>query len=62
MEIDCNIDEFEGKRKAVAALKATSETPTTFKLVVPKEHARMRLVDEIEGKQSVAVLPSPDGK
>ena len=24
--------------------------------------ARMRLVDEIEGKQSVAVLPSPDGK
>jgi 23S rRNA pseudouridine1911/1915/1917 synthase len=28
---------------AVTALKATSETPTTFKLVVPKEHARMRL-------------------
>src|SRR5215475_8459332 len=28
---------------AVAALKATSEEPTTFKLVVPKEHARMRL-------------------
>lgn len=43
MEIDCNIDEFEGKRKTVAALKATSEAPTTFKLVVPKEHARMRL-------------------
>ena len=43
MEIDCNIDEFEGKRMAVAALKATSEAPTTFKLVVPKEHARMRL-------------------
>jgi 23S rRNA pseudouridine1911/1915/1917 synthase len=43
MEIDCNIDEFEGKRMAVAALKATSEASTTFKLVVPKEHARMRL-------------------
>ena len=28
---------------AVAALKATSEASTTFKLVVPKEHARMRL-------------------
>ena len=28
---------------AVAALKATSEAPTTFKLVVSKEHARMRL-------------------
>src|SRR6516225_7556583 len=28
---------------AVAALKATSEEPTTFKLVVSKEHARMRL-------------------
>ena len=28
---------------AVAALKATSEAQTTFKLVVPKEHARMRL-------------------
>jgi 23S rRNA pseudouridine1911/1915/1917 synthase len=27
----------------VAALKATSEAQTTFKLVVPKEHARMRL-------------------
>src|SRR5262249_35601333 len=43
MEIDCNIDEFEGKRMAVATLKATSEAPTTFKLVVPKEHARMRI-------------------
>src|SRR5438552_6570863 len=43
MEIDCNIDEFEGKRMDVAALKATNEAPTTFKLVVPKEHARMRL-------------------
>ena len=28
---------------AITALKATSETPTRFKLVVPKEHARMRL-------------------
>src|SRR6184192_336175 len=28
---------------AVGALKATSETPITFKLVVPKEYARMRL-------------------
>jgi len=28
---------------AEAALKATSEEPTTFKLVVSKEHARMRL-------------------
>jgi 23S rRNA pseudouridine1911/1915/1917 synthase len=43
MEIDCNIDEFGGKRMAVAALKTTSEAPTTFKLVVSKEHARMRL-------------------
>lgn len=43
MEIDCNIDEFEGKRMAVATFKATNEAPTTFKLVVSKEHARMRL-------------------
>ena len=43
MEIDCNIDGFGGKRMDVAALKATSETATTFKLIVPKEHARMRL-------------------
>ena len=43
MEIDCNIDELGGKRMTVAALKATREAPTTFKLVVPKEHARMRL-------------------
>jgi len=43
MEIDCNIDEFEGKRMDVAALKATGEAPATFKLVVPKELARMRL-------------------
>jgi 23S rRNA pseudouridine1911/1915/1917 synthase len=43
MEIDCNIDEFGSKRMAVVALKATSGAPTTFKLVVPKEHARMRL-------------------
>src|SRR5262245_8906482 len=45
MEIDCNIDEVQGKRMAVAGLKATSETeaPATFKLVVPKEDARMRL-------------------
>jgi 23S rRNA pseudouridine1911/1915/1917 synthase len=28
---------------AVAALKATSEAPIMFKLIVPKEHARMRL-------------------
>jgi 23S rRNA pseudouridine1911/1915/1917 synthase len=43
MEIECNIDEFRSKSMAVAALKATSETPTTFKLTVAKEHARMRL-------------------
>ena len=43
MEIDCNIDELGGKRMAVAALKTTSDGPTMFKLVVPKEHARMRL-------------------
>jgi len=43
MEIDCNIDEVEGKRMAEAGLKATSEAPTTFKLVVSKEHDRMRL-------------------
>jgi 23S rRNA-/tRNA-specific pseudouridylate synthase len=28
---------------AVSALKATSEGPTTFHFVVPKEHARMRI-------------------
>src|SRR6266480_6878578 len=28
---------------AVTAFKATNEAPTTFKLLVPKEHARMRL-------------------
>src|SRR5262249_20938696 len=43
MEIECNIDKFGGKRMDVATLKAMSETPTTFKLVVPKEHVRMRL-------------------
>jgi 23S rRNA pseudouridine1911/1915/1917 synthase len=43
MEKDCNIDEFGGKRIAVAALQATSNESRTFKLVVPKEHARMRL-------------------
>ena len=43
MEIDCNIDRFGGKRMAVPALKATSEVLRTFKLVVPREHARMRL-------------------
>jgi 23S rRNA pseudouridine1911/1915/1917 synthase len=45
MEIDCNIDEVQGKRMAVAGLKATSESeaPTTFRLLVPKEDARMRL-------------------
>ena len=43
MEIDCNIDEFEGKRMAVPALKATSDASRTFKLVVPREHARMRV-------------------
>jgi 23S rRNA pseudouridine1911/1915/1917 synthase len=43
MENDCNIDEFGGKRMAVAALKATNQAPATFKLIVPKEHARMRL-------------------
>src|SRR5262245_12903654 len=43
MEIDCNIDELEGKRMAVTALKATNDRPATFKLVVPKEDARMRL-------------------
>ena len=43
MEIDCNIDEFEGKRVTVAAMKATSKTPVMFKVVVPKEHAGMRL-------------------
>jgi 23S rRNA pseudouridine1911/1915/1917 synthase len=43
MEIDCNIDEFQGKNMAVAALEATDEAPTTFRLVVSKELARMRL-------------------
>ena len=43
MEIDCNIDEFEGKRMVVTGSKGTNEAPTTFKLVVPKELARMRL-------------------
>src|SRR5262245_11856254 len=43
MEFDCNIDEFGGKTMNVAALKATSEELRTFKLVVPKEDAQMRL-------------------
>jgi 23S rRNA pseudouridine1911/1915/1917 synthase len=42
MEIDCNIDEFQGKRMAMAALESTNQAPT-FRLVVPKELARMRL-------------------
>jgi 23S rRNA pseudouridine1911/1915/1917 synthase len=43
MEIDCNIDEFQGKRMAVAVLKETNQEPRAFKLVVTKEFARMRL-------------------
>ena len=43
MEIDCNTDKFEGKKVTVAALKATSEISRTFKLVVPREDARLRL-------------------
>jgi 23S rRNA pseudouridine1911/1915/1917 synthase len=43
MENDCNIDERGGKRMAETALKATSEIPTTFKLIVPKEDARTRI-------------------
>src|SRR4029077_21210947 len=42
MEIDCNIDELGSKKDGRSSLKATSETPT-FKFVVPKEHARMRI-------------------
>src|SRR4030095_16021740 len=43
MEIDCNIDEVEGKSMAVIGLKATSEALRTFEIVVSKEYARMRL-------------------
>jgi hypothetical protein len=43
MEIDCNIDEFGGKEVTVTALKATMKRSATFKVVVPREHARMRL-------------------
>jgi 23S rRNA pseudouridine1911/1915/1917 synthase len=42
MEIDCNIDELGSKKDGRSSLKAISETPT-FKFVVPKEHARMRI-------------------
>jgi 23S rRNA pseudouridine1911/1915/1917 synthase len=43
MEIDCNIGELGSKRMDVEALKTTSDRARTFKFVVPKEHARMRL-------------------
>jgi 23S rRNA pseudouridine1911/1915/1917 synthase len=43
MEIDCNIGELGSKRMAVEELKTTSQRETTFKFVVPKEQARMRL-------------------
>jgi 23S rRNA pseudouridine1911/1915/1917 synthase len=43
MEIDCNIDELGSKRMTVEGLKTTSGRATTFKFVVPKEYARMRL-------------------
>ncbi|MGE5212501.1 MAG: RluA family pseudouridine synthase [Nitrospirota bacterium] len=43
MEIDCNIDEFEGKRMADATVKTKNDAVATFKLVVTKELARMRL-------------------
>ncbi len=43
MEIDCNIDEFGGKEVSVTALKATMKPLATFKVVVAREHARMRM-------------------
>jgi 23S rRNA pseudouridine1911/1915/1917 synthase len=43
MAIDCNIDEFQSKSMSSGELKPTSETETTFKFVVPKEHARIRI-------------------
>jgi 23S rRNA pseudouridine1911/1915/1917 synthase len=43
MEIDCNIGELGSKRMTVEASKTTSDRAGTFKLVVPKEQARMRL-------------------
>ncbi|MGE5208591.1 MAG: RluA family pseudouridine synthase, partial [Alphaproteobacteria bacterium] len=43
MEIDCNIDELGSKKVALKALEATNEISTTFKFVVAKESARMRL-------------------
>jgi 23S rRNA pseudouridine1911/1915/1917 synthase len=43
MEIDCNIDEFQCKEDGGGELKTTSERSATFKFVVPKEDARVRL-------------------
>jgi 23S rRNA pseudouridine1911/1915/1917 synthase len=43
MAIDCNIDELQSKSMSSGELKPTSETETTFKFVVPKEHARIRI-------------------
>ncbi len=43
VEIDCNIGEFGSKRMAVETSKTTMEGTNRFKLVVPKECARMRL-------------------
>ncbi len=43
MEIDCNIGESGSKGVAMGVLKPTSERTRTFKFMVPKEHARVRL-------------------
>jgi 23S rRNA pseudouridine1911/1915/1917 synthase len=50
MEIDCNIDECPSKKDGGAELKTTSERSITFRFVVSKEDARLRLDRFLVGK------------
>ena len=43
MEIDCNIDEFQGKEDGGGELKTASQRSVTFKFVVPRRDAGLRL-------------------
>jgi len=43
MEIDCNIDELQSKTMTPGESKTTGAELIPFKVLVPKEHARMRL-------------------
>jgi 23S rRNA pseudouridine1911/1915/1917 synthase len=50
MEIDCNIDECPSKKDGAGELKTTSKRSTTFRFVVPKEDAWLRLDRFLVGK------------